>query len=185
MVLSEFMVRGWLWGCKKAPVLMVLPLKHYEPIHILTLSQLSIIQSNKAACEGGQGEVCWCEYECVWYLHIVEDTPSTVRVSGAQTLPTSGVLLAAFHWNSHHLERERETDRQTDKERETERQGGRERERERGQGGEEIISILVLITLVRGAAYLAWWRWGIWQLITLIQCSQSVCLWMFLTLKES
>ena len=73
----------------------------------------------------------------MWHLHIVEDTPSTVRVSGAQTLPASGVLLAALHWNSHHLGRQREGERERGGERGGEREGeregerGRERERER------------------------------------------------------
>lgn len=47
---------------------------------------------------------------CVWNLHIVKDTPSTVRVSGAQTVPTGGVLLTALHWNSHHLHKETQTE---------------------------------------------------------------------------
>lgn len=78
----------------------------------------------------------------MWYLHIVEDTPSTVRVSGAQTLPTSGVLLTALHWDSHHLGRQRE--------------GEKERGREQG-GDEEIISILI-IKLVKQSVYSAGWR---------------------------
>lgn len=45
---------------------------------------------------------------CMWHLHVMEDTPSTVGVSGAQTVPTSGVLLAALHWNPHHLETRRQ-----------------------------------------------------------------------------
>ena len=76
-------------------------------------------------------------HERVLHLHVVEDTPSTVWVSGAQTFPTSGVLVAALHWNSHHLET------------------GRERE----QGGDaEIINTLVVIKLAKRAVYSAGWR---------------------------
>ena len=69
-------------------------------------------------CRGSKVKSVTVCMKCVGYLHIVEDTPSTVRVSGAQTLPTSGVLLAAFHWDSNHLGGERE------------RMGYRERKRE-------------------------------------------------------
>lgn len=109
--------------------------------------------------------------ECVQYLHIVEDTPSTVRVSGAQTLPTSGVLLAALHWNSHHLQggegegRVREGGGL---------EGGRKGE-EKEEGEEEIISILVVINLVKLALCSAGWRWAFDSLSDWFNSADSDC----------
>ena len=40
------------------------------------------------------------------YLHVVEDTPATVGVFGAQALATGGVLLTALYWYPAHLQRE-------------------------------------------------------------------------------
>lgn len=68
--------------------------------NLTPLSQISVMQHTRLRATG-------IRVECVhvWHLHVVEDTPSTVRVSGAQTLPASGVLLAALHRDSHHLDR--------------------------------------------------------------------------------
>jgi aromatic ring hydroxylase len=49
--------------------------------------------------------VCRPSVEYV-YLHVVEDTPATVGVFGAQALATGGVLLTALYWYPAHLQRE-------------------------------------------------------------------------------
>lgn len=43
------------------------------------------------------------------YSHIVQDTPATVGVPGAQTFPTGLVLLAGLNGNLGHLQTQEST----------------------------------------------------------------------------
>lgn len=48
-------------------------------------------------------EYKWNNSDQDLHLHIVQDTPATVRVSRAQTRSTGSVLLAALHRDTGHL----------------------------------------------------------------------------------
>ena len=41
-------------------------------------------------------------------LHVVQDTPATVGVSGAKTFAAGGVLSAVLHWNPGQLQEDRQ-----------------------------------------------------------------------------